>query len=385
MQKLRGSWLRQAVLIAMVLLMSGWATAQAQYLITNDDTGVGFYTVAPNGALALKQQIITSLGTVSGYFGANRIQALNSNGQQCVFASVASTGQVVGIPVSTLTVAARANGSDTDDGSSNGIGLAVNSNYLYAGFTGSNTIGTFQLGSGCDLTFVDDVSVSGLEGGMINGLAIHGNMMIATYTDGTIESFDISAGMPITHHDKKYSTATFLSQDSTYPNSIAITQDGHFAIFGDTSSSMVIEVSDISRGRLSPTWFFSSPASISSSNIILSPDESLLYVVNTQGASVSVFNFDKKTGWLRLGCTSAPIRGQSSQWSYLGAAGLINQTGTGGGVYVAEFGAPSGIAMMNLQLSSSGKCSLQENVLSPFADIYGQGLVSIGTFPPPVL
>jgi hypothetical protein len=350
--------------------------------VTNDDPGISFYTVAPNGALTLKQHILTGLSSAGGYFGANRIQAIDSGNQKCIYASTATSGQIVGIPLSTLAVGGSAGGSSTDNGSSNGIGLAIKSPYLYASFTGSNTIGTFVLEEGCGLEFINDISVGGLAGGMINGMAIHGNMMVTTFTDGSIESFDISAGTPVANDDEKYSTATLTSQDATYPNSIDITSDGHYAIFGDTSSSMVIEVSDISSGKLSPTSIFTSKASISSSNVILSPDESVLYVVNTQGATVSALLFDKTRGRLTWGCSSETIRGQSSMWSYLGGAGLISQTGNGGGVYVAEFGAPSGIAMVTLESSATGTCSLRENLQSPFVDKISSGLLSIGIFPP---
>jgi hypothetical protein len=373
--------LRQPLFLAAVLLTGGYASAQTQYVVANDDFRINFYTAAANGALTQFKYIVESAGGVGGYFGANRIQALNSGGQQCEFASIAAKNEIVGISMSSLTVAASASGSPTDDGSANGIGLAGNSQYLYAAFTGSNTIGTFAVEPGCGLSFVGDVSVAGLAGGMVNGMAIHGTMMITTFTDGTIQSFNLSGTTPVSNDDAKYSTGTFISRDATYPNSIDITQDGRFAIFGDTSSSMVVEVSDISSGHLRPTWVYRSSASISSSNVILSPDESLLYVVNTQGASVSAYLFDKKTGRLTLGCTSPPIRGQSSQWSYLGAPGLITQTGDGGGVYVAEFGAPSGIAMVALQSSKYGRCSLQETAQSPFPD-NGLGLITIGTFPP---
>jgi hypothetical protein len=384
MLRLWVSWRRQALCAAAVLVMNGLAAGQAQYVIANDDPGVSFYTVAPNGVLTLKQLIRLAkpgVGNVGGFFGANRLQALDSGNQQCVYASVAFTGEIVGIPISTLTANSGASGSPTDNGASNGIGLAINGRYLYASFADSNTIGTFLLEAGCDLEFVNDVSVGGLAGGMINGMAIHGNMMITTFTDGSIESFDISSGTPAPNDDEKYSTAALKSLDATYPNSIDITRDGHFAIFGDTSSSTVVEVSDISSGKLAPTAVYTSRDSISSSNVILSPDERVLYVVNTQGASVTAFLFDKKTGQLAWGCRSERIRGESSQWSYLGAAGLISQTGDGGGVYVAEFGAPAGIAMVTLESSPFGRCSLRENAQSPFI-VPSQGLLSIGTFPP---
>jgi hypothetical protein len=104
-------------------------------------------------------------------------------------------------------------------------------------------------------------------------------------------------------------------------------------------------------------------------------------VINTQGASVSAKFFDKKTGKLSGGCTSARVKGESANWSYLAGPGLISDTGNGGGVYVAEFGSPSAIAMVQLN-SSGGKCWLKEVPQSPFADPYSSGLLSIGTFPP---
>jgi len=374
--------LRAIALLACVLAACPPAARANSYVITNDDPGVSFYSVGPGGALALQQQVqIGGFGNVAGFFGANRISVLNSGGQQCVYASVASTGNIVGIAISTMTVGGSATGSPTDGGKSNGIGLAMNSQYLYASFTDSNTIGTFSVQAGCSLTFINDVSVSGLAGGVINGMAIHNSMLIATYTDGSIQSFDISAGSPVSNGDEQYSTATLNSMDATYPNSIDITSDGHYAIFGDTSTSVVVEVSDISSGRLTPTVVYTGKGGISSSNVMLSPDESVLYVINTQGASVTAFFFNTATGVLSGGCQSATVSGQSADWSYLASLGLASETGNGGGVYIAEFGAPSAIALVSLSVSGQ-TCSMQEVKGSPSADPNSQGLLSIGTFPP---
>jgi hypothetical protein len=385
------SWLLRGVALwAGVLALSGLAmgAGAAQFVVTNDDigypfpTGVSFYSVGPGGVLTLQQQVETGgFGILGGFFGIDRISVLNSGNQQCVFASEALTGDVVGVNVTTLTAADGATGSPTDGGTSNGIGLASNSHYLYASFTDSNTIGTFAVQSGCGLSFINDVTVSGLAGGIVNGMALRGNILIATYTDGSIESFDISAGTPLSHGDKQYSTATLSSQDASYPNSIDITSDGHYAIFGDTSTAEVVEVSNISSGQLTPTVVYKSSGSISSSNIMLSPDETLLYVINTQGDTVTAMFFDKTAGTLSKGCKSVRIRGESSDWSYLAGLGLVNQTGNGGGVYVAEFGGSSGIALLNLTMKGQ-KCSLQEAKGSPFPDSRSVGLLSIGTFPP---
>jgi hypothetical protein len=377
--------LRTGLAMAILLAGSGVATGATPYIITNDDalfpfTSVTFLAVGPFGGLTFAKDVATvGIGIGGGYFGTKRIVVLNNANQACVFASEALSGDVVGIDVNTLTVGGSAVGSNTDAGTGNGIGLAVNDQYLYAGFTDSNTIGTFKVLSGCGLMFVNDVAVAGLEGGIINGTAVHGNMLIATYTDGTIESFDVSNGPPLSNGDRQISSGTLRARGATFPNSVDITSDGHYALFGDTSTSVVVEVSDISSGKLTRTRVHSSTASISSSNIMLSPDETLLYVVNTQGDSVSVLFFNKIAGTLSDGCTSAPIRGQSTDWSYLAGLALAQPTGNAGGVYVAEF--PSGIARLNLKIKGK-TCTLQEAVQSPFVDRNSSGLLSIGSFPP---
>jgi hypothetical protein len=375
-----------AVLLALSLFaVSGTAAAAPPYIIANDDssfpfTGVSFLAVGPNGGLTFRTEVATvGTGIGGGFFGANRIRVLSSANQACVFASESGSGDIVGIDINTLTVGGSASGSDVDDGSGNGIGLAMNSQYLYAGFAESNTIGTFHVLDGCGLTFINTTALSALQGGSINGMAVHGNILIVTYTDGTIESFDISGGTPLSHGDKQFSSGTIRSRGATFPNSIDITSDGHFAIFGDTSTSMVVEVSDISSGKLGKTKVYSSTASISSSNVMLSPDETLLYVINTQGDSVSVLFFNKTTGRLTAGCTSDPIRGHSTDWSYLSGVALGSPTGDGDGVYVAEF--PSGIARIKLKVKGK-TCSMHEAAQSPFDTKKAAGLLSIGAYPP---
>jgi 6-phosphogluconolactonase (cycloisomerase 2 family) len=384
MQRFPVSLVRAALLAVSLFAVSGTALGVGPYIITNDDesfpfTGVSFLPVGPNGGLTFKQQVATpGTGIGGGFFGSNRIRVLSNSTQNCVFASEAGTHSVVGINIDTLAVGGSASGSDTDDGSGNGIGLAVNDQYLYAGFAESSTIGTFHVQAGCGLMFINDTAVGGLDGGFINGMAIRGNMLVATYTDGSIESFDISNGTPSSHGDRQFSSGTLRARGATFPNSVDITSDGHFAIFGDTSTSMVVEVSDLSSGKLSKTAVYTSTVSISSSNVLLSPDETLLYVVNTQGDSVTVLFFDKARGKLSAGCTSDPIRGHSTNWSYLAGVALASNTGDGDGVYVAEF--PSGIARIKLKVKGK-TCEMHEAVQSPFNTKNAAGLLSIGAYP----
>src|SRR5580692_262535 len=379
---------RVVAAVVWVFVATGFAAdaAKPHYLVTNDDvpprnaTSVTFYTVNANGLLTMKEKVLTGgIGIAGGYFAANRVNALDSGNAECVYASQATSGDVVGIVVRTLTVGGSARGSTNDGGRTNGIGLAMNSQYLYASFTDSDTIGTFQVLPGCKIKFIADLKVVGLQGGVIDGMALRGDMLVVTYGDGSIESFDISAGVPVSNGDEQNSTGS--RGGDTYPSAVDITWDGHYAIFGDTSPRTVVEVSDISSGKLTPTVVYRLGSGINSSNILLSPDETLLYISNNQGDTITAAFFDKSTGKLSKGCTSNGLKGYVKDWSYLGALALEETTGTGGVVYVAEFGAPSSIAEIAVT-SAGGKCTLTESPKSPVADPNSPGLISIGAFPP---
>jgi 6-phosphogluconolactonase (cycloisomerase 2 family) len=383
------SWLsRVTTVLVAVCVASGFAAGAGKphYLVTNDDvppslaTSVTFYTVGADGLLTMKAKVLTGRGGIGGgYFAANRVNVLDSGNAECVYASVAQSGEIEGIVVKTLTIGGSANGSKKDTGASNGIGLAMNAQYLYASFTDSNTIGTFQVKPGCKLSFVGDITVAGLQGGVIDGMVIHGNIMVVTYGDGSIESFNISAGVPAPNGDEQNSTGS--RGGATYPSGVDITQDGHYAIFGDTATSTVVEVSDISSGKLTPTVVYHLGNGINSSNILLSPDETLLYISNNQGDRITAAFFDKSTGKLSKGCVSGNLKGFVTDWSYVAALALQKTTGTGGALYVAEFGAPSSIGVINVK-SAGGKCTLKESSKSPVADPNSPGLLSIGAFPP---
>jgi hypothetical protein len=377
-----------AVLVGICLLGgSAAAAAPPHYLITNDDlTGnffknsLTFYTIETDGTLTLQQQVLIGVtGIAGGYFPPSRVVVLNASGNQCVFASDAATGEIDGVDVGSLTFLAHAHGSSGDTGLSNGVGLALTAQYLYASFTDSSTIGTFQIEPSCSLSFVGDVTVGGLQGGVIDGMAVHGQMLVATYGDGSIESFNLASGVPVSNEDKQNSTGS--SSGSSYPSAVDITRDGHFAVFGDTSTTTMVEVSDISSGKLNKTRVYESQTGINSSNIRLSPDETLLYISNTQGDRITAAFFDSRHGKVLNGCVSDKLKGYSSAWSYLGGLAFASEAGNGQGVYVAEFGAPSSIAEISVNVSN-GECSLSEVPGSPIANPDSGGLLSIATFPP---
>jgi sugar lactone lactonase YvrE len=306
------------------------SNASAQdYVVTNDDAyGVSMYSIGARGVLSFAERIPgPGVGIQGGYFGMNRLSILDDGSKQCIFASEALAGDIAWMEFGSGVFEGTATGSPSDAGTSNGIGLAANSTYLYASFTDSSTIATFSIQPGCALRLVSDIAVGGLRGGIIDGMAIRGNMLIATYGDGTIESFNTATGSPVPNGDKQISTAS--TNGTTYPNGIDITRDGRFALFGDTSTATVVEVSDISAGRLAPTRVYRTHAGISSSNLILSPDETILYIISTQGDVVVAAFFDKATGQLSRGCTSGSLRHYGRSFSYLGGAALQQTTGNG--------------------------------------------------------
>jgi 6-phosphogluconolactonase (cycloisomerase 2 family) len=379
------SVLRTLLVAALLHVIGGTVLAQTRYIVTNDDVGfplpdgVSFFAENAQGLLTFQQQVNTGgYGIGGGYFGESRLAVANDGQENCIYASQAASGNIVGVIVNTQAVGGVAFGSSTDTGLSNGIGLLAAGGYLYASFTDPNTIGTFKIQTGCNLMFINDTTVIGLNGGGINAMAANGTILVASFTDGSIESFNISNGTPTSNGDEQISTVTRKTYGASFANQIEITQDGHYALFGDTSTAVAVEVSDLSSGKLSPTVAFGSPFGISSSNILLSPDETVLYAVNTQGDAVSAFFFDKSSGGLKYGCKSGPIKGQSGSWSYLSSAVLVSDSGNGGGVYVAEFGGTSGIALVRYSSTGVGKCTMQEDPASPFLDPKSTGLLSIG-------
>jgi hypothetical protein len=362
------------------------------YVLANDD-GIlhsygTFFTAGETGdnpTLTFLQSVNTQgQGIGGGFFGAQRLAMLPSGSAQCVYVSDAGTNDIAAISIGTRTLIGNFVGSGSDNGNTNGIGMVVNQDYLYAGYTASNTIATFSIGAGCSLTFLGDITVTPLNGGWIDGMALNGSMLVVTYIDGSIQSFNTANGIPISNNDEQ-NTAGYAAD--YLANGVDITQDGHFAIFGDTATTTVVEVSDLSSGKLAPTVMYVIPQqpsntigqSLSSSTLRLSPDESLLYIGNTPVPYVIAAFFNKTTGKVSAGCTSPALNLFYNPWSYVGSLQTRDTTGTGNVLYVAEFGSSIGV----LTVTSTGTaCTLTESPSSPVEDELSPGLISIQVFPP---
>ena len=259
---------------------------QSTYLLTNDDgvehTYLSFFQAGgTQGSPTLTFSSDTNTGGKGiggGFFGLPRINLLPDSAAPCVY-SPTRHRQHHGDRPPDASLCRDLPGLGVDVADANGIGVVVNANYLYAAYSDSNTIATFALQSGCALSYLSSISVAPLNGGLIAGIALNGNMLVLSYGDGSIESFKCREWLPVSNNDEQNSTG--YANGAFFPEGVDITQDGHFAIFGDSSLKSVIEVADISSGKLAPTLAYvvhpSTPwRHANSGSIRLSPDESMI-------------------------------------------------------------------------------------------------------------
>ncbi len=358
---------------------TSYAANAPHYLITINDSSQGnsssFYTIVAD--FLLKQTAVVNTGGTGvdgiGSVATKRVSILNSSTQACAFISDAGTADVAGISIPTLTATGTFKAGSADSAPS-GMAVVNNGTNLYASFGGSQTLATYQILPGCILQFVQDIAASGLGGAGILDMWVHGNILVASFGDGSIESFNVAGGVPASNGDLQYSTGN--TQNNSFVAGVDITSDGHYAIFGGTNTPPLVEVSDISSGKLEPTVVYSNLGNGGGSEAIwLSPDESLLYLSNFSTSQVTATFFDKTTGSVSFGCASPTLKGANFE------AGLATATtsGTGTTLFVAEPDINIGSVRVK---ESSGSCSLAEAPRSPASDGNTITIESIGVFPP---
>ncbi|MGO4883069.1 MAG: hypothetical protein ACLP59_19935 [Bryobacteraceae bacterium] len=271
---------RQSVNTSSVFEIHGTATSPQP--LTLETGGNGSAGVSP----AAKMVIATNVGTEGCFYvanpGSNNITAFAVTGNQCV---------------GKYGTAENLNG------------MASNGSSLYAAtggdFNENQGIATFQISAGCGLTLTGNVDASGLP----NGMAAHGNLLVVTYGNGYIESFTNTAGVLSSNGDLEYTAGKDHTPVLT-PESVDISQNGQFAIFGDDGSTTAIEISDISSGKLTPTVLHDKlGAGLNANDIMLSPNDDLLYVANTGPATITGLRFNQTTGTVSLSCISSTLNG----------------------------------------------------------------------------
>jgi len=370
-----------ALVAAMLWSALLYAAPQPHYLITNNDfsqaNSATFFTIGDNHILNQTAVVPTGGTGVSGIgaVATKRVSILDRDGNRCAFISDAGSADVAGISIATLTASGAFKAASTDSAPF-GVPVGNNGKFLYAGFTGSQTIATYQILPGCKLQFIQDVPAAGIAGGSMIDLSVHEDILVASFQDGSIESFNISAGVPVANGDLQQSTGS--TQNNNIPSGVDISADGHYALFGGTNVPPVVEVSDISSGKLAPTVVYSNLGTAGGSEAIwLSPDESLLYLSDFSSSQITAASFDKNTGDVTFACVSPALKGAGPF-----EAGLVTATsnGTGRTVLVAE---PNlGIASVRIS-PDSGTCSLTEAPNSPTSNgMFNDSFESVGVFPP---
>ncbi len=370
-----------------------WAADPAplkSFLVTNNDpaitmpavqNAVSYFSIAANGDLAGAGSVSTGgYGIGGGYFGASRIIVVPGANDYCIYAVNTASPDIVGIDGKSRAVTGPFFSGTGDSAVLNGMSLASNGSYLYATFTTSTTIATYQVLPGCQLNYLSSLFAVGINHGIVTGIAVRGNIMVPAYGDGSIESFNIGGGAPVSNGDLQLSTA---AGTDNLANGVDITQDGHFAIFGDSSTVTTVEVSDISSGVLTPSVVYSNLGpQWNSTSVRLSPDESMLYISNNSSGQVTAAFFNKTTGAVSPGCHTNRLKGFYTNWAYVGNTVAQLPTGLGGDIYVPEFGpGASSIGIVNLTVSGK-TCTIAESAKSPVSLNSPAQLLSIGVYPP---
>src|SRR5579863_9573052 len=108
-----------------ILLYAGiaFSATKPHYVITDDDvvpplpTTATFYSVGTGGVLTQDKIVNTDgNGIAGGFFGTQRVAVLQSGKQQCVYVSMAQSGDIAAIPIGTLKPLRPARGSSGDNG-----------------------------------------------------------------------------------------------------------------------------------------------------------------------------------------------------------------------------------------------------------------------------
>ncbi len=408
-------------------------TLRAQWVYVNDNqqalntnTAWGFENIPITGLFPIPTEPALGWPTggtsVSGT-DASRDQALYTLGPiPCLFISepLRSTtpparprGDIAAFKVTTgsgvLTFVGRYAPPVGNKGTTFGIGLATGKGTLDAGYTTTNTLQAWTIRSNCSLTPVGvPLAVVPLNGGFIDGMAESHDYrsLVVAYRDGSIQYF-ATAGTTITP-GCEINSAGFTDGNGGMPSGVDITKDSRYAIFGDVTGLNtphglteleVVKLPIICPSPGTTDYGGGITASgiglggfIDSTNVWISPDETVIYVTNNgpnapQGFTTVDFTEPFITGLAgvlpacTLGFTNPTIL-ISPNGGFIEPNGIQTSVTTGNGtrVYVAEYGSPPPSAVALLNVDAVG-CT-QEAAGSPFADPSIKGGNQLNAWPP---
>jgi hypothetical protein len=376
-----------------LMVCSSAHAATHHYVVTNDDNpsanSVSVYEVT--GASLTHLSTVPTGGTGIGgeYFGQVDQAIAQDGGSTCLFAADAGSSDIVAMKeISSapyLQVVSNYISPDGDSGTYLGIGIVISGGYLYANYTGTPSIGVWQIDPGCTLDYVTHLTgASGINGGAIDGMmpTPNGDYLVVAYGDGSVGSYAIHQGN-ISPLGQEIIAGSNVGAGA-YAGAVVISSNGKWAIFGDYSSSNYTEL-DVARigsnGALAPTTTYGGTGSlgtgVDSNGIQLSPDNRFLYVVDSLSGQETTVAFNSSSGVISYpnGCLTS-LNGFNTNWAYASQVAVAVPSGSGLGLYISEgFGiADSYIAL--LQVNGSTGCAT-EAPGSPFVDAAWTGMESI--------
>jgi hypothetical protein len=390
-----------AVIFGAVLLAfcGAGAFAANSYVITNDNNSaansVSVYKVTGHSLTRLGTVPTGGTGVGAGYYSQVTQAATQDATTGCVFAGDAGSGDIAALKAINSSPYLQVVGNYTspfgDSGATSGIGVTLSNGYLYAAYDTSFTIGVWQIGSGCVLTFVTHLTTGtvGLNGGPIDGMAAtpNGSYLIAAYGDGSVGSYAIGSG-----------TITLVGQETIAGQGVgggasaaglAISSNGNWAIFGDLSASNTtqIDVANIgANGMLATTVSYGGNGTLGngldSGSVQLSPDNRFIYLADTLSGQETTVSFNATTGVVSYpNACLTNLQGYNTKWLEASQVADVTKMGAGGGIYISEasFGLTADSYIALLKVNPNTGCATEEPG-SPFPDPAAPSLQSISSF-----
>ena len=316
-----------------------------QYLFTNDNVYDGngktpnsttALLIGKDGALKLLHTYSTGAESAGGgYFAETPVAYAQTKTNNCLFVSNGGNSTISAFTIDLSNGKLKTvKGSPFSYGESGrqqyGIGLVSgNGTLLFAGNTAYNSISVLKISPGCALKAVKTYSAPGSPDGM--KVTPDGKFLIGAYL-GPIDSFEIN-------YSSGHLTELGPFNAQGAAAGVEISCDGSTAYFGDAGANTQVEVFSISStGALAEINNFTSSHGVNSNNVILSADETRLYVSNTMSNQITTLSTSSGGG---LTYDSSTTLSGTLEWP-LGMA--IGQSGKR--LFVSETNSPETIGAL---------------------------------------
>jgi hypothetical protein len=390
-----------SLVLTSILYALGAPALQAQastladpYVITANDiyrapNSASVFRLLSSALLSAPALETKGWGIGGAYFG-NTAQAVVTTGTHvCVFVTDPGSDDIAAFTAGGFTNPTKVGNYRDPSGSGAYLGtsLAARGALLFAGYTASTNIGVWIVNSDCSLTLGSPASHTPTPA-PVDGLAVSpdGRTLIATFAQSEpgVGSYAIG-GTTLTPRGPYNTTVGTAGVD--------ITKDSRYALIGEYGGTFPqVEIFPInSDSSLGASTAYSFPqGGFNSNNLLLSPDETRVYINNNGSAQVTTLSFNEHAPpgkQLSFYCLSNPLRVPPGSFiAYTSGIATSSPTGKGGHLYMVEatfngatFAIQSGVAL--LQIPTDGLCPAEVSG-SPFALPAGSTATTLSAFPP---